>query len=94
MFEIINILHVEKRDDTRNSKTDLSDGALNISNDGSIGIIDELDSDLNHVTSVTGAAQNLVDLSELHVGVLDVKTTTIEKGNAKKLQFCQLLYNK
>lgn len=48
----------------------LSDGALNVSNDGSVGIVDELDSDLDHVTSVAGAAEHLVHLGELDVLVL------------------------
>ena len=43
----------------------LSDGALSVSNDGSVGIVDELNSDLDHVSSVSGAAEHLVDLSKL-----------------------------
>ena len=43
----------------------LSHGALDVSNNGSVGIIDELNSDLGHVTGVTSAAKNFVDLSKL-----------------------------
>jgi len=43
----------------------LADGALDVSDDGSVGIVDELDSDLSHVTGVTSAAENFVHLSEL-----------------------------
>lgn len=51
--------------------THLSDGALNVSNDGSVGIVDELDSDLDHVTGVASATQHLVHLGELDVLVLE-----------------------
>lgn len=47
------------------SATYLADGALDVSNDGSVGIVNELDSDLSHVTGVTSAAENFVHLSKL-----------------------------
>jgi hypothetical protein len=64
-------------------QTNLSDGALNVSNDGSVGIVDELNSDLDHVTGVSSAAEHLVDLSKLHVLILltEHNTTMISAPN-------------
>jgi hypothetical protein len=50
--------------------TYLADGALNISNNRSVGVVKEFNSDLGHVTSVTGAAENFVDLRELYLVIL------------------------
>lgn len=54
--------------------TYLSDGALDVSNNGSVRIVDELDSDLGHVTGVTSAAENFVHLSKLDGLILKEKS--------------------
>jgi hypothetical protein len=43
----------------------LAHGTLNVSDDGAVGIVKKLDSDLSYVTGVAGAAKDLVNLREL-----------------------------
>lgn len=53
----------------------LSDGALDVSDDGAAGIVQELDADLDHVTSAAGSAENLVHLGHLYTsGVLKLRS--------------------
>lgn len=61
----------------------LADGALDVSNDGSVGIVDELDSDLSHVTGVTSAAENFVHLSKLDGLILRVILNEMNTNNGQ-----------
>jgi hypothetical protein len=57
--------------------TYLSDGALNVSDDGSVRVIEKLDTDLSHVTGVSGASEDTVNLSKfhglIHIYLLNIK---------------------
>lgn len=46
--------------------THLSDGALDVSDDGSVRVIKELNADLSHVSGVSGASEDTVNLSKFH----------------------------
>jgi hypothetical protein len=50
----------------------LSDGALDVSDNRSGLVVDELDSDLSHSSSRSGSAENLDDLGELDGGGFSV----------------------
>lgn len=58
----------------KDRKTNLSHRTLDISNDGSVGIVDELDSDLDNVSGVTSAAEHFVDLGKLDRLILTERT--------------------
>jgi len=42
----------------------LTDWALDVTDDGTGGLVNELDTDLGNTTTGTGATENLLDLSE------------------------------
>lgn len=43
----------------------LADGALDVTDDGTGGVVDELNTDLSHTSSGAGSSKNLDDLSKL-----------------------------
>jgi hypothetical protein len=43
----------------------LADGTLHVTDDGSVWVVEELNTHLGHGTSVTGAAEDLIDLCKL-----------------------------
>eukprot|EP00002_Diphylleia_rotans_P034467 TRINITY_DN7409_c0_g1_i2.p1 TRINITY_DN7409_c0_g1~~TRINITY_DN7409_c0_g1_i2.p1 ORF type:complete len:123 (-),score=18.86 TRINITY_DN7409_c0_g1_i2:55-423(-) len=47
----------------------LADGALDVADDGAVGVVEEVDADLGDATTGAGAAEALCDAGELDLGV-------------------------
>ena len=60
----------------------LAHGSLDVTDDRPVGIVEELDADLRHVTGVAGAAEHTVDLGGLYGGTfhLDGQRRVARRG--------------
>jgi hypothetical protein len=74
-------------DCTRQQKTYLSDGALDVSDNGAAGIVQELNANLDNVSGAAGSAEHLLHLGHLNSsGILKAQNTngqTINSPNGR-----------
>lgn len=62
-------------------RTHLTNRTLDVSNDGTVGIVQELYANLGHISRVTSAAQHLVHLCQLYCTVLHCRNIICNRGN-------------